>query len=151
MAARRDPAQRLNCVLFTLDGCWRFPRRLVSGSLSKSMKKLIPTIVLPLLCAGCLTAEDMMALSNPGGMGGVPMRPQPGMNPTYANQNFNQAVYADGYRRGYRAGFNDSSNGMPYRAAVNYNANPVLASGFTKGYQEGFYEGRRGMPFGCSL
>ena len=112
------------------------------------MKKLIPMIVLPLLCAGCLTADDMMALSNAGGM---PMRPQPGMNPTYGNQNFNQAVYADGYRRGYRAGFNDSSNGMPYRAAVNYNANPVLASGFTKGYQEGFYEGRRGMPFGCSL
>jgi hypothetical protein len=99
------------------------------------MKKLIPTIVLPLLCAGCLTADDMMALSNAGG---VPMRPQPGMNPTYGNQNFNQAVYSDGYRRGYRA-------------AVNYNANPVLASGFTKGYQEGFYEGRRGMPFGCSL
>ena len=148
MAARCDPTQGLNCVLFTLDGCWRLPRRLVRESLSTSMKKLIPTLVLPLLCAGCLTADDMMALSNAGG---VPMRPQPGMNPTYGNQNFNQAVYADGYRRGYRAGFNDSSNGMPYRAAVNYNANPVLASGFTKGYQEGFYEGRRGMPFGCSL
>ena len=151
MATRRDPTQGLNCVLFTLDGCWRFARRLVSGILSKSMKKLIPTIVLPLLCAGCLTAEDMMALSNPGGMGGVPMRPQPGMNPTYANQNFNQAVYADGYRRGYRAGFNDASNGIGYRAAANYAANPVLASGFQKGYDEGFYEGRRGMPFGCSL
>jgi hypothetical protein len=112
------------------------------------MKKLIPTIVLPLLCAGCLTADDMMALSNAGG---VPMRPQPGMNPTYGNQNFNQAVYSDGYRRGYRAGFNDSSNGMPYRAAVNYGANPVLANGFYKGYQEGFYEGRRGMSYGCSL
>jgi hypothetical protein len=112
------------------------------------MKQLIPTIALPLLCAGCLTADDMMVLSNAGS---VPMRPQPGMAPTYSNQNFNQAVYAEGYRRGYRAGFNDAANGMPYRAAVNYNANPVLASGFTKGYQEGFYEGRRGMPFGCSL
>ena len=68
----------------------------------------------------------MMALSTPSG---VPMRPQPGMNPTYANQNFNQAVYADGYRRGYRAGFNDASNGMGYRAAANYGANPVFANG----------------------
>lgn len=112
------------------------------------MKKLIPTIVFPLLCAGCLTADDMMALSNPGGM---PMRPQPGMAPTYANQNFNQTVYADGYRRGYRAGFNDASNGMGYRAAANYGANPVFANGFYKGYNEGFYEGRRGMAYGCSL
>lgn len=151
MAAGRDPAEGLNCVLFTSEAYWRLLWGLLRSNLSRSMKKLIPIIVLPLLCAGCLTAEDMMALSNPGGMGGVPMRPQPGMNPTYANQNFNQAVYADGYRRGYRAGFNDSSSGMPYRAAVNYNANPVLANGFYKGYQEGYYEGRRGMPFGCSL
>ena len=113
--------------------------------------KYLTMIVLPLLCAGCLTAEDMIARSNPGGMGGMPMRPQPGMNPTYANQNFNQAVYADGYRRGYRAGFNDAANGMGYRAAANYGANPVMANGFYKGYQEGFYEGRRGMSYGCSL
>ena len=113
--------------------------------------KYLSMIVLPLLCAGCLTADDMMALSNPGGMGGMPMRPQPGMAPTYANQNFNQAVYSDGYRRGYRAGFNDASNGMGYRAAANYGANPVFANGFTTGYNEGFYEGRRGMAYGCSL
>jgi hypothetical protein len=110
--------------------------------------KYLTMIVLPLLCAGCLTADDMMALSNAGG---VPMRPQPGMSPTYANQNFNQSIYADGYRRGYRAGFNSAANGTGYRPAVNYGANPVFANGFQRGYDEGFYEGRRGMPFGCSL
>jgi len=110
--------------------------------------KYLTMIVLPLLCAGCLTADDMVALSNPGG---VPMRPQPGMGPNYGGQSFNQAIYADGYRRGYRAGFNSASNGMGYQPAVNYGANPVFASGFQKGYDEGFYEGRRGMPFGCSL
>lgn len=110
--------------------------------------KYLPMLLFPLLCAGCLTAEDMMALSNPGGM---PMRPQPGMASNYGSQSFNQSVYADGYRRGYRAGFNDASHGMGYRAAANYGANPVFAKGFYKGYDEGFYEGRRGMAYGCSL
>ena len=113
------------------------------------MKKLIPMIVLPLLCAGCLTADDMLALTNAANTSG---RPQPGYRPPVGGQqNFNQAVYADGYRGGYRSGFNDSSNGMGYRAAANYGANPVMASGFYKGYEEGFYEGRRGMNYGCSL
>lgn len=106
-------------------------------------------ILVPLLCAGCLTADDMMALSNAAG---APMRPQPGYAPNYAGaQGFNQNIYADGYRRGYRAGFNDAAHGMGYRAAANYGANPVFAGGFQKGYNEGFYEGRRGMSYGCSL
>ena len=106
-------------------------------------------VVIPLLCAGCLTADDMIALSNASTTAG---RPQPGYRPTVTNQqSFSQAAYADGYRRGYRSGFNDATNGMGYRAAANYGANPVFADGFYKGYDEGFYEGRRGSSYGCSL
>jgi hypothetical protein len=106
-------------------------------------------LVIPLLCAGCLTADDMMALTNAANTSG---RPQPGYRPPMTNQtSFNQASYVDGYRRGYRSGFNDSSNGMGYRAAANYGGNPAFANGFYKGYDEGFYEGRRGMAYGCSL
>jgi hypothetical protein len=111
--------------------------------------KFLSLFLLPLLCAGCLTADDMIALSNAATTSG---RPQPGYRPTMTNQqSFNQAAYTDGYRRGYRAGFNDSSNGLGYRAAANYGSNPAFASGFYKGYDEGFYEARRGMAYGCSL
>ena len=62
--------------------------------------KYITMLVLPLLCAGCLTADDMLALTNTANTSG---RPQPGYRPPAGGQqNFNQAVYADGYRRGYR-------------------------------------------------
>ena len=119
------------------------------------MKKLL--LLLPVLLAGCITEEEMMAITNPYNRPGqygsaVP----PGYRPVspYQSQSFYQPAYRDGYRQGYRAGFYDGGRGFPYRANSSYQGaayNVPFSDGYYKGYAEGYNEARRGVTYGCSL
>ncbi|MBU3664749.1 MAG: hypothetical protein FGM15_02555 [Chthoniobacterales bacterium] len=118
------------------------------------MKKFL--LLIPLLLAGCITEEDMMAITNPYNRPGQYAGMAPGQRPMtpYQSQSFYQPAYRDGYRQGYNAGYFDGSRGIPYRANSSYRGpayNVPFSDGYYKGYAEGFHEARRGMAFGCGL
>lgn len=119
------------------------------------MKSLrtVAAAVLPLLIAGCLTADDVMNVANTYANAGRPQGLVPaGYRPS--PQVSYQGAYVDGYRKGYNAGYYDGGRGMPYRARSSYGGaayNAPFSDGYYKGYAEGFHESRRGMGFGCAL
>jgi hypothetical protein len=122
-----------------------------------SIMKLLLTLLLSALLAGCITEDQMMNIVNPYNRPGQYAGQVPNQRPVtpYQSQTFYQPAYRDGYRQGYNAGFYDSSRGIPYRANSRYTGaayNVPFSDGYYKGYAEGFNEGRRGAGgYGCSL
>lgn len=100
--------------------------------------KILSLLLLPLFLGGCLTVDDVAALSSPT-YGGRPT----GAVPTGNLSSYYQNPYADGYRKGYNAGYYDGDAGRPFQQAMMDRRAPGAQNPFDEGYHRGYADGYR--------
>lgn len=101
------------------------------------MKKTILLLV-PMMCAGCLSVDDIAALTANPGLAGRPTGPAP-----VGGASYQQTVFADGYRKGYNAGYYDGDRGVPFRGVATDRRAPGASNAFYEGYNRGYETGYR--------